>query len=379
MTDPLKSWVLLLAMGFVLAFQQATGQPVENGPWQSLFNGEDLSGWTERNGDHIFEARDGQIVGTTVPGQPNGFLTTDETFGDFILELEVNVDVLMNNSGIQFRSLSHAGYRDFRVHGYQAEIDTKPQRWSGSIYDEARRGWLYVTELNPASKSAFVNNTWNHYRIEAIGTTNRVWVNGIPTAHLIDDETTRGFIGLQLHANNPDDPPGSHQIRFRNIRIQTQNLRPSPLDDLFVVNLIPNHLSAQERAQGFTLLWDGQDTGGWSGADGASFAETGWVAVDGELRTSPASSDALSARHGFDAFELKFDFRPLEEGAVCGIRYRSHDPADDDGVGDVPVTSPYCRMASQKIDREAWNQGFIRVRPDRRVEYWLNGHLILEY
>jgi hypothetical protein len=32
------------------------------------------------------------IVGSTVPGQPNGFLVTDEAFGNFILELEVSDD-----------------------------------------------------------------------------------------------------------------------------------------------------------------------------------------------------------------------------------------------------------------------------------------------
>ena len=326
--------------------------------WRPLFNGADLTGWRQLNGDHIYEARGGEIVGTTVPGQPNGFLVTEEEFGDFILELEVRVDPLMNNSGIQFRSLSLPEYDNGRVHGYQAEIDTKPQRWSGSIYDEARRGWLYTTEINPEAKRAFINNTWNHYRIEAIGTSNRVWVNGIPTSHLVDGVTLRGFIGLQLHANNPDDPPGSHQIRFRNIRIRTENLEPSPYDDLFVVNLIPNTLAGQERAQGFRLLWDGRSLAGWSGS--------GWSVEDGMLRAATAEVGALVSDEPFMGFELKFDFKPMREGAACGIRFReSALPAD------------YCAMALKKVKADAWNQGVIRVH--EMVEYWLNGYKILEY
>lgn len=48
----------------------------DNG-WRSLFNGEDLTGWKQLNGAHIYEAKDGVILGTTVPGEPNGFLVTE--------------------------------------------------------------------------------------------------------------------------------------------------------------------------------------------------------------------------------------------------------------------------------------------------------------
>src|SRR5690625_1235260 len=254
--EKMKSLILVLILFCTASSYQCMAQQSSDDGWQVLFNGEDLTGWHMLNGDHIVEAKDGMIVGNTVPGEPNGFLVNDKKYSDFILELEVKADLLMNNSGIQFRSLSHENYRNYRVHGYQAEIDTKPQKWSGSIYDEARRGWLYIMEVNPAAKKAFKNNEWNKYRIEAIGNTNRIWVNDIPTAHLVDDETTRGFIGLQIHANNPNDPSGSHQIRFRNIRIKTENLEPLLYDDIFVVNKIPNTVSVQEKHQGYSLLWD---------------------------------------------------------------------------------------------------------------------------
>lgn len=371
MKTSIRRAAALIACSLLFVPATAQAQDAAGSLWRSLFNGQDLAGWKQLNGDHVYEARGGEIVGTTVPGQPNGFLVTEEDFGDFILELEVHVDVLMNNSGIQFRSLSLEDYRDGRVHGYQAEIDTKPQRWSGSIYDEARRGWLYIMEINPEAKRAFVNNTWNHYRIEAIGTSNRIWVNGIPTAHLVDDETLRGFIGLQLHANNPDDPPGSQQIRFRNLRIQTENLQPSPFDDIFVVNLIPNTVSGQERAQGFELLWDGHSTAGWSGASTSS--EQDWVMNDGELHAASAEGGDLVSDKQFTSYDLKFDFKPLRDGATCAVHYLGS--RDEAGVG----SSLYCSMASQKIDAEQWNQGVIRVGPDDKVEYWLNGFKILEY
>ena len=141
-----NAFLLLLLFATIMAPFSLSAQEQT---WQSLFNGKDLSGWAELNGAHNWEVKDGMIVGSTVPGQPNGFLCTEQQFGDFVLELEVSVDTLMNNSGIQFRSQSYPEYKNGRVHGYQMEVDPKPQQWSGAIYEEgADRGWIFPPEKN---------------------------------------------------------------------------------------------------------------------------------------------------------------------------------------------------------------------------------------
>jgi hypothetical protein len=61
------------------------------------------------------------------------------------------------NSGIQIRSLSKPEFNNGRVHGYQVEIDPSDRGWSGGIYDEARRGWLYQNEMIPAAKNLIRN------------------------------------------------------------------------------------------------------------------------------------------------------------------------------------------------------------------------------
>jgi large conductance mechanosensitive channel len=61
----------------------------------------------------------------------------------------------MLNSGVQLRSHSTKDYQNGRVHGYQFEIDPSDRAWSGGIYDEAGRLWLYPLTKNPAAKSAF--------------------------------------------------------------------------------------------------------------------------------------------------------------------------------------------------------------------------------
>ena len=53
-----------------------------------IFNGKDLSGWTKRGGKATYEVENGEIVGRSVPNTSNTFLTTDQEYGNFTLELE---------------------------------------------------------------------------------------------------------------------------------------------------------------------------------------------------------------------------------------------------------------------------------------------------
>ena len=103
------------------------------------------------------------------------------------------------NSGVQFRSESKPDYQNGRVHGYQCEIDPSDRAWSGGVYDEARRGWLVTLTDNKAGQQAYKRDDWNHYRVEAIGNSIRIWLNGVNTANLLDNETASGFIAFQVH------------------------------------------------------------------------------------------------------------------------------------------------------------------------------------
>jgi len=393
--------------------------------WSKPFNGKDLTGWFETggiNGKHVWKAKDGMIIGTSVPGQANGFLLIDKEYGDFVLELEVSVDTLMNNSGVQVRSLTYPEYNNWRLHGYQVEIEPLTLHRSGAIYDEGTmRQWLTTaSELSPAAKNAFKRDNkkgyqWNKYRIEAVGSTIRTWVNGIPAAHLVDDKTLRGYIGFQMHANNPQDPQGVFSIRFRNLRIQTGDLKLSPLDDGLVVNLIPNNLSPQEEKNGYVMLWDGRSSKGWKGPNNSEFPKNSWSIANGELSTlKPEGSEPeyLVSEKAYGAFELKFDFKfsagsnsgvkyfvntgdGSREAALSSLEFQIVDDASPDLApnrklgtladiqerpappslagapnGTVPLRPP-------KVDQ--WNRAMIIARPDNHVEYWLNGFKILEY
>jgi hypothetical protein len=378
--------------------------------WVPLFNGRDLTGWKQLNGQAKFEVVNGEIWGTTVPNTPNSFLATEKIYGDFTLELEFLADSTMN-SGIQFRSESRPDYLGGRVHGYQIEIDPSDRAWSGGIYDEARRLWLYTLEMNPGAKNAYNRAGWNRYRVECDGGTVRTFVNGVPAAHLEDTLSTRGFIALQVHSiGRPED--AGKQIRWRNIRIREgRPSSPTKPPGIFVVNLQPNALSPEEKAQGVRLLWDGRTSAGWRGAYKQAFPEKGWQIGEGILAVLP-SAGAESANGGdivteeqFSAFELQFHFR-LTRGANSGVKYfvtetegnqgsaigleyqvlddSTHPDALQGTAGNRTLASLYDLIPSFKFGQAyrkigEWNRGMIRVHPDGRIEHFLNGYKVVEY
>lgn len=397
--------VVMLFLGLML-YGSMLGNPRKE-KWTNLFNGKDLTGWKQVNGKAKYEVLNGEIVGTTVRDTPNSFIITEKTYGDFILELSFKIDEGIN-SGIQFRSLQGANER---VMGYQMEIENNKARgWAGGIYDEARRGWLYPVELNPTAKSAFNWGDWNTYRIECIGNSIRTWVNNVPVAYLIDDLTANGFIALQVHSiNKPED--GGKKTHWKNIRIQTEDIKASPINDMVVVNLIPNTLTELEKQQGYRLLWDGQTSTGWRSAFGTTFPQKGWVIKDGTLSVLPL--DGAESKNGgdiltdekFSAFELQFDFR-FTEGANSGVKYfvdekytspgsaiglefqildnENHPDAKLGAAGNRTIGSLYDLIPPFKFNNlnskvGEWNRGKIIVYKDNKVEHWLNGVRVVEY
>ncbi len=389
-----------------LLFIFNTAAFAQNDGWVNLFNGKDLNGWKQLNGEAKFGVVDGMIVGTTVLNTPNSFLRTEKEYGDFIFEVDLLVEENMN-SGIQFRSESKEDYMSGRVHGYQCEVDPSERAWSGGIYDEARRGWLYPLELNPEAQSALKMNEWNHYRIECIGNNIKTWLNGVACAHVLDDMTPKGFIALQVHSIGDDMEKVGHQIKWKNIRIKTENLKPSPAEGIYVVNLLPNDLSETEKEQGYELLFNGKSTDKWKSATGSGFPEKGWKVEDGALTVvgnegnNTARGGDIVTKEEFGPFELKFDFN-FTEGANSGIKYglgnngpgigleyqilddKKHPDAKQGVVGNRKLASLYDLIPSETEGRFVngpgeWNRGRIVMYPDGTVQHWLNGRKVVEY
>ena len=181
----------------------------------------------------------------------------------------------------------------------------------------------------------------------------------------------------------------------------------------------PNTLTAQEQADGWKLLWDGQTSAGWRSAKGNDFPSKGWTISDGILSVrdnagaeSTGGGDIIT-RERYSNFELVADFK-ITPGANSGIKYFvqpglspidkvTGKPAgvgsalgceyqilDDERHPDAKLGRDGNRTLGSLYDLKTaaaskqpnaigeWNTARIIAR-DAQVEHWLNGAKILEY
>jgi 3-keto-disaccharide hydrolase len=381
--------------------------------WVNLFDGKTLKGWMRLAGNAEYSVENGMIVGTTVANSGNTFLATQKQYGDFILELDIKIESDKGNSGVQTRSHYDPSGHNGKglVYGRQVEVDPSPRKWSGGIYDEGRRQWLYPLTLNPNAQGAFKKDDFNHYKIECIGNEMKTWVNDIPVAYLVDTIDQNGFIALQVHQVSSPDEAGKN-IYFKNIRIKTSGLKPTPFSPgIFVVDYVPNHLTKYEKKNGWKLLFNGKTSDGWRGAYLQTFPKKDWVVRNGTITV--LQSEGKEGGDGGDivtddeykAFDLSFEFR-LTPGANSGVKYfvtlGEHNTGSaigleyqvlDDSLhpdaklgrnGDRTLASLYDLIPSNKPKSTirpigAWNTGRIVVYPNNHVEHYLNGIKVLEY
>lgn len=397
---------MLAAILLLFTVSMSAQQP----QWESLFNGKNLKGWEKLNGTADYKVENGVITGISKMGTPNTFMATKKMYTDFILEFDFKVSDGLN-SGVQFRSNSLKEYNNGRVHGYQFEIDPSSRAWTGGIYDEARRGWLYALTEYPSAQKAFKNGEWNKARIEAIGHSIRTWVNGIPCSNILDDVTAKGFIALQVHAIGNKEQEGK-TISWRNIRICTTNPEAFKTPDSQAapqVNCIANTISEKEASEGWKLLWDGKSTEGWRGAKLTTFPSKGWVIDNGILKV--LANDGAESTNGGDIvtikkyknFILKVDFM-ITPGANSGIKYfvnteinkgagssigcefqilddQKHPDAKLGVKGNRTLGSLYDLIPadSSKPFRGGFFNTAMVVVKGNKVEHWLNGVKIVEY
>ena len=400
-----KTFVLALMITFYEGYTQN---------WRPLFNGKDLSGWEKQGGKATYKVENGTIIGTGVINSPNTFLCTKERFSDFILELEILLPNDMN-SGVQFRSnLSDKN----RVFGYQCEVDPDGNRsWTGGVYDESRRGWLYPLSRNENGRKAFELGHWQTIRIECLGPDIRIYINNIMTSWLMDDLTSEGFFGLQVHSISSEKD--GFIVKWKNIRILTENIETYrlPIDpNVSQISYLKNELTNWEQSKGFRLLWDGKTTTGWRGAKLDGFPESGWIIKDGELTVeatdggeSTGPGDIVTTKNYSD-FELELEFK-ITEGANSGVKYfvdpnlnkgigsaigcefqilddKNHPDAKMGVTGNRTIGSLYDLITAGNLTTKGrskqfkgigqWNKARI-VSKDGHVEHWLNNEKTVEY
>ena len=188
--------------------------------FEQLFNGKDLSGWQTLGGKCKFEAKDGMILGTCVPGTDSTYLCTKKSdYTDFVFTCDLKWEE-DGNSGIMFRAKQRPGKNDkVVVYGPQAEMEehTKKRGWSGGVYGQSCGGYFYPLWLEEHKDARAAQNTdWNRITIHAQGSAVKTWINGVPAAHWVDKdgEYESGYFGLQIHKGKKG------KILFRNASVK---------------------------------------------------------------------------------------------------------------------------------------------------------------
>ena len=172
----------------------------------------------------------------------NFFLVTQKSYKNFILKAEVKMPDVeeYHNSGILFRAQlkpTQDGHQ--QAVGYQAEVDPSDRKWSGGLYDQARREWLhpahptrshpdhhFIRNVAPhwqaAQSDAYKALDWNAYRIEVRGSNIKIYLNDVLTTHVIDTTDSEGRIGLQHHGSKKLAETGKtdNVVLFRHVTIQ---------------------------------------------------------------------------------------------------------------------------------------------------------------
>ncbi|MGI9175921.1 MAG: 3-keto-disaccharide hydrolase [Rhodothermales bacterium] len=186
----------------------------------------------------------------------------------------------------------------------------------------------------------------------------------------------------------------------------------------------PNTLTDQEKADGWVLLFDGEDFDGWKGLGRDSFPSSHWIVEDGTIHKIasgdvPVAADGQPLQGGdimtedaYENYELAFEWK-VSPGANSGIKYNvseemstanppghaalgfEYQVLDDQrhpdakmgvsgnrtsaGLYDMiaPMENKLVNLPADSANGE-WNEGRI-VFDGNHGEHWLNGEKVLEY
>ena len=171
--------LMILFAGFVfLSMESASAQLIRKyayqkvvGPEKTLFNGEDLAGWTTVSGSteiNGWTVEDGILHRETKSGD----VVTEETYTNFILDFKWKISH-GGNSGLKYRFNNFDGSWlgcEFQLldDANNAEGTTEKHR-TGDLYD------MFSADLN---KNLLPHEQFNHGRIIVNGNSIQHWLNG---------------------------------------------------------------------------------------------------------------------------------------------------------------------------------------------------------
>ncbi len=218
LATPLLALALLIDPGH-RGFAEEASAPTPPEGFQSVFNGQDLTGW--EGSSKYWSVEDGCLT-----GKADGTLKFNRfliwrggTLRNFELRVKVKVSS-RGNSGLQYRGRERPDLGESVVTGYQCDVVATRPDYNGMLYEERGRRILAHTGekvvIDPKGQPwvvgqfplmAFPPEIWHEYRVVVEGNPHRHWIDGHPTVEVIDlDEKGRmleGVLAVQVHVGPP--------------------------------------------------------------------------------------------------------------------------------------------------------------------------------
>lgn len=162
----------------------------------SLFNGQNLDGWViESNGD--FSVQDGYLR----INRGTGWLRSQKSFGDFVLEMEFRFLEKEANSGIFVRTgptskNDEGGWPD---NGYQVQCkDTITEdRALATMIPYGAPPFEHESDREALARAYRPTGQWNRYEITCQGEILQVKLNGVLITTATPIKNHQGHVGIQ--------------------------------------------------------------------------------------------------------------------------------------------------------------------------------------
>lgn len=216
----MKFFIVQCMLVLIFVFSMA-GCTAKNNEFVELFDGRTLEGWYADGGDiAAWKAEDGIL---SCVGGGGGWLATEKTYADYILELDWKIPPEGNSGvGLRFPAETHVSRTGMEIQVLDDDAarhrDIKPAQRTGSIYLQAA---ATQGAANPPGQ-------WNSFRITCDGPLVVIELNGTEIVRADMDQHTVGQDGLTPLAERPRSGHigvQNHQtgVDFRNIRIKVLN------------------------------------------------------------------------------------------------------------------------------------------------------------
>ena len=216
---PMKGELSLSTVPHPESAAQVANRPGTDGFANLIAPGNRIRNWS---GDSKFWSKqDGVLIGKCDGSlKMNRFITWKAaTVRNFDLRVKVRISS-GGNSGIQYRGTSRPDLGLDVVTGYQCDVVANVAKYNGMLYEEKGRRILSHTGekvmVDSSGQPWIVGNfpvknfepgQWHEYRVLVEANRHRHWIDGHPTADLIDfDEKGRvleGVLAMQVHVGPP--------------------------------------------------------------------------------------------------------------------------------------------------------------------------------